>query len=154
VPLASSVIESDFERSLNDRGQRNAPRMGAAMNDRLGAVDAIVESPARRAITTATILAEALGCSVDAIRQESAIYEALLKTLLAVVRQIPDANESVLMVGTTQDFKPWLCALLGALVKHADLWCSESRFGRGLLARSGAGQRELIGVVVSRGLVS
>lgn len=90
---------ADFERSLNERGERDAPRMGKRLHKRGLAPDLVVSSPARRALTTAQIIAAAIDYPVAAIRTIDAIYEASLETLLGVVRDIPDSHHEVVLFG-------------------------------------------------------
>jgi phosphohistidine phosphatase len=45
----------DKDRSLNDRGRRDAPKMGKRLAKRNVTPDLILSSPARRALTTAEI---------------------------------------------------------------------------------------------------
>src|SRR5260370_4722079 len=47
----------DKDRPLNDRGRRDAPKMGKRLTKRDVKPDLIVSSPARRALTTAEIIA-------------------------------------------------------------------------------------------------
>ena len=51
---------ADFDRPLNARGERDAPRMAQHVRRALGIPDRIVSSPALRALTTARVFAETL----------------------------------------------------------------------------------------------
>ena len=51
----------DTERPLADRGKRDAPMMGKRLAKQQGKPDLILSSPARRALTTAEIIASKLG---------------------------------------------------------------------------------------------
>jgi len=42
----------DFDRPLNDRGERDAPIMAARLKARIGKIDLIAASPARRTTLT------------------------------------------------------------------------------------------------------
>ncbi len=109
----TDLSSSDFDRVLNERGESDAPRMGAAWKERFRSVERIVSSPAKRAITTAGILAEALDYSVDQIHQEAKIYEASLETLLALVRQFPQQVNDLMMVGHNPGFQNLATCLTG-----------------------------------------
>ena len=89
----------DFDRPLNDRGERDAP----VMAKRLAAADirpeVIISSPAMRAVTTARCLADALGMAGENVCTDEDIYEAGLTSLLAVVQGLPDEYESAILVG-------------------------------------------------------
>jgi len=58
---------SDFYRTLNNRGQRNAQQMGEWLDEQSLVPDLIICSPATRALTTAKIVSAAMGLSTDAI---------------------------------------------------------------------------------------
>ncbi len=82
----------DRERPLNDRGKRDAPRMGR----RLAALgvnpDVILASPARRALKTARILAEELGYRLEDIRVDARLYASEPDVLLGIVRELGDGK--------------------------------------------------------------
>lgn len=87
----------DEERPLAPRGRAAAPRIGADIA-RNGPVPArTVVSPARRTQETWDLVRGALG-TVEA-ETDARIYDASAKTLLAVIRELPDAAETVLLVG-------------------------------------------------------
>ena len=90
---------SDQERPLNDRGRDDAPAMGKALGKRRICPDIIVSSPAVRAMSTAALVARELQYPHDKILVESGIYGADLDDLLAIIKALPDAAGSVLLVG-------------------------------------------------------
>jgi len=94
---------TDFERPLNERGRRDAPRM-ALRAQGLPKVTRIISSPATRALATARIFAEQLGIDFDAIQIEPRLYEASRKTLLEVVTRIESAPAHVMLFGHNPGF--------------------------------------------------
>jgi phosphohistidine phosphatase len=90
---------SDQERPLNDRGRDDAPRIGQALAKRHLNIDLIVSSPAVRALSTAVLVARELKYPHDKIEVNPGIYQADLDTLLAIIRDLPDTAESVLLTG-------------------------------------------------------
>ena len=90
---------SDQERPLNDRGRDDAPRMGQALTKRRIELDLLVSSPAVRALSTAALVGRELNYPHDKIRVEAGIYGADVNGLLAIIRALPDAAGSVLLVG-------------------------------------------------------
>ncbi len=90
---------SDQERPLNDRGRDDAPRMGQALARRGIRLDALVSSSAVRALSTAVLVARELGFAHDKITVDPAIYRADADALVAIVQALPDAADSVLLVG-------------------------------------------------------
>ena len=90
---------TDQERPLNDRGRDDAPRMGQALAKRGIVLDALVSSSAVRALSTAVLVARELKFAHDKITVEPAIYRADADALLGIVQALPDAAQSVLLVG-------------------------------------------------------
>jgi phosphohistidine phosphatase len=90
---------TDQERPLNDRGRDDAPAMGQALAKRQIVPDLLVSSPAVRALSTAVLVARELKYPHDKIKVEPSIYQADLDTLLAVIRNLPDDAQSVLLTG-------------------------------------------------------
>lgn len=101
----------DFDRPLNERGQRNAPYMAKVFRDRGEPVDLIVSSPANRALTTARCFADALGIKGDHFMQERQIYLAERNTLSQLVSRLPDTADRVMLFG----HNPGLTLLLSHL---------------------------------------
>ena len=98
---------TDKERPLNDRGREDAPVMGQALARRSIKLDLLVSSPAVRALSTAALVAHELGYPPNRIEVIDGIYRAEVLDMLAIVRGLPDAAESVLLLGhnnTITDF--------------------------------------------------
>jgi len=90
---------TDQERPLNDRGRNDAPRMGQALAKRGIKPDVLVSSSAVRALSTAVLVARELGFAHEKITVDPAIYRADTDALLSIVRALPNAAESALVVG-------------------------------------------------------
>jgi phosphohistidine phosphatase len=103
--------EADFDRGLAKRGRQSAALMGEYLDERDLIPDAIVTSPAARALSTAEIIQEALD-DIELIEDER-IYEASLESLLGVVQGLPDEYERVLLVGHNPGFEELSDALSG-----------------------------------------
>jgi phosphohistidine phosphatase len=73
--------------------------MGTRWGRRFGRPDAIVSSPALRAITTARLVAEGLGFPVDGVIVEPRIYDAGTDTLVGLVEALDDRWDRVMLVG-------------------------------------------------------
>lgn len=108
----------DFDRPLNKRGKRDAPFMGTRLKEGGAKPDMIVTSPAKRAIKTARAIAKALGFPAKKIVEETAVYEASLYDLLAVVRKIPDSCGEVVIVGHNPGFSD----LAGYLASDSNIY--------------------------------
>ncbi len=95
---------SDFDRPLNNRGLKDAPEMGHRLADAGFTVEYIISSPAIRAITTASIIAEVIDYDVQQIALNEEIYNASLSHLIRVVSDIDDDIFTVMLVGHNPGF--------------------------------------------------
>lgn len=89
----------DFDRPLNTRGHRNAPEMVERLIAKSIIPDAIVSSPALRAITTAKYFAAGWKLEAAQLTTNSLIYEASTKTLLDVVNGFDDKLDTIALFG-------------------------------------------------------
>ncbi|MCB0676667.1 MAG: histidine phosphatase family protein [Saprospiraceae bacterium] len=94
----------DFDRPLNGRGKRDAPFMAELLAARKFGPDALVSSPAKRAITTARHFADAFGVERSSIIQERGIYEASAGELLDIINDFTDDWQTVLFFGHNPAF--------------------------------------------------
>lgn len=107
---------SDRERGLNNRGRRNAPRMGRALSERLSAQPVYV-SPARRAQLT-------LGGLQDGwppLQEQRHVTEEALYTfdygeVADWLRSRPDSDMSIFMIGHNPAFTELVNWLAGRRV--------------------------------------
>ena len=90
---------TDFERPLNKRGMRDAPKVGAHLAEQGLVPDYVVSSPAMRARQTVVLACEAMGIAEEDIHWDSRIYHAATGTLMDVLNQSPDDAERVLIAG-------------------------------------------------------
>ena len=89
----------DFDRPLNERGLRDSPEMGLKLKQLDARIELIVSSPAKRAHTTATYFAAALGISPDQVVLEPRLYEAMSEDVLDVVSGLSDEFDTVAIFG-------------------------------------------------------
>jgi phosphohistidine phosphatase len=90
---------SDFNRPLNGRGERDAPRMGRRLAARPSRPDVLIASPAARAKRTAEIIAGAIGYDADTIVWDRRIYDASPSDLLQLIRATAKEAESAMVLG-------------------------------------------------------
>ncbi len=90
---------ADFKRPLNKRGERDAPRMGNRLAARNIKPQIIVSSPAVRALTTAEVVASALGFLPAEIITDDRIFHAYSDQLLDVIRDFDASLHHVMLVG-------------------------------------------------------
>lgn len=88
---------SDHERPLNERGKRDAPRMGRWLEEQGVRPDAILCSSAKRAKKTAKLLAAVLGCD-ECIVVHKALYGAEPPDYIALLNQLPDDVETAMII--------------------------------------------------------
>lgn len=94
----------DFDRPLNKRGERNAPEMGIRLATRKLELDAVISSPANRALTTAHTIAEELDFPVVNIIENNDVYHASCNTLVDIIHDLQDELKSVMLVGHNPGF--------------------------------------------------
>ncbi|MDP8305987.1 MAG: histidine phosphatase family protein [Candidatus Chlorobium antarcticum] len=91
---------SDFERTLNEKGMKDAPQIAARMVAKGAPIpNILISSPARRALTTAEAFAEAFGIGREKIHMEMGIYHGGADELLELVRSVPDSAEGLMLFG-------------------------------------------------------
>lgn len=98
------VALPDKERPLADRGKRDAPMMGKRLAKRQVKPDLILSSPARRALSTAEIIAKELNYKVNDIVEDDRLYATDGETLLGVIGELSDELACVMLVGHNPEF--------------------------------------------------
>lgn len=89
---------SDHERPLNKRGQQDAPQMGRLLKEQDLVPKLIISSTAERALTTAELAALASDFEGE-IRTTRRFYHADPETYVAVLREVADQFNRVMIVG-------------------------------------------------------
>ena len=89
---------SDFDRPLNKRGKFDAPLMGEILTLKSIVPDIIISSPAKRAKTTAKLIAKKIGYEKEIEFNEN-IYEASSMTLFYIIKSIDDKFNSAFLIG-------------------------------------------------------
>lgn len=94
----------DRERPLDDRGKRDAPKMGQRLAKRHVKLDLLVSSPALRALTTAHLIADEIGYRRKDIVVDDRLYASSPDDLLAVVRALDNQLDRVMLFGHNPEF--------------------------------------------------
>jgi phosphohistidine phosphatase len=94
----------DKDRPLDARGERDAPKMGTRLAKRDVKPDMILSSPARRALTTAEIIAKKLDYRVKDIVVDDRLYAAAVDDLLSVIHKLGDKARCVMLFGHNPEF--------------------------------------------------
>lgn len=109
---ARRKADSDFHRSLKNRGKRAAQRMGAWLAGQDLLPDIILTSPAVRARETAHKACKAMGLTTERIREEPLIYLGNVNSLFTVLGSCPADAQRVLLVGHNPGLEALLCQLV------------------------------------------
>ena len=118
----------DHSRPLNERGKRDAPRMGRRLRQHSHLPDRIVSSSAVRAYTTARVIARELRYTVSAIVKSDELYLAEPATLLACSHATADTLGSLMLVGHNPgltDFANTLCEVRIDNLPTCGVYCVE-----------------------------
>lgn len=89
----------DVDRPLNDRGKRDAPRMGKRLKEKDLHPQLMLTSHARRAYSTCRRIGEVIGYTKDRIKTDKSLYHASEDHLFRIVQALPDKHELVMMFG-------------------------------------------------------
>ncbi|TFD87153.1 histidine phosphatase family protein [Cryobacterium lactosi] len=107
--------EADIDRTLNARGQSQAPDAGGWLAEHFPAIDLAVVSPATRARATWALASAEFSVSPEA-RVDDRAYAASVNDLLAIVRELPDQLRTVLLVAHNPGLEGLVSALTGESV--------------------------------------
>lgn len=96
-------VVRDFDRELVSKGIMESAKLGKALYEYFPTMDAIYSSGAKRALNTATIVAEQLKFDTDKIEIKEALYGSGPRGYLEVLNAIPDHIENAIIVGHNPD---------------------------------------------------
>src|SRR5688572_17096724 len=106
---------SDFDRPLNDRGKRDAPRVGEVLQERGLKPDLVLSSTAKRARKTAHKAIDASGFECE-LQLVDSFYLASPSSYISQLQSVSDDKKCVLVVG----HNPGLTELLEALTQRRE----------------------------------
>ncbi len=86
---------SDFERPLNDRGLKDAPKMAQRLLDKKIKIDGFVSSPAKRAKKTAKLFMKVYEGQKKKLILVPSLYEASLKDFYNAIETADNSNDNV-----------------------------------------------------------
>ncbi|WP_343531936.1 histidine phosphatase family protein [Pedobacter sp.] len=108
----------DFDRPLNHRGHKNAPEMVNRLVEKSIKPDAIVSSPALRALTTAKYFAAGWQLPSEQLDTNANIYEASVKTLLKAVNDFDPQLNKIALFGHNPGLTDLLNYLTGEYISN------------------------------------
>lgn len=85
----------DFERPLNDRGNKDAPVMAQFLLDKKVSIDVFMSSPAKRALKTCEIFCKVFQKDSTAIMRIDELYHAPSSVFFEQIKKIDPAHQSV-----------------------------------------------------------
>ena len=103
---------SDHDRPLNKRGKRDAPRMAGFLAGNGLLPDYIISSSAERAQRTADEISACCDGAIE-LRTSRDFYHASPETWLQALQLVPDAVETVMIVGHNPILEELLYSLIG-----------------------------------------
>lgn len=81
---------NDFDRTLNDRGKKEAVQMAGHLIEKKVPIDSFISSPAKRARKTAALFAKAFGIAEDLIQFKTQLYLPVEEAFQQVIELLPD----------------------------------------------------------------
>jgi phosphohistidine phosphatase len=90
---------SDRKRPLNTRGERDAPVMGRRIHEHGIRPSLIITSPAKRAWTTAKIIAREIHYPLEFLQREDGLYLASLEEILDTIVAQDNGFNNLMIVG-------------------------------------------------------
>lgn len=85
-----SVLVDDFDRTLNERGKKDAPEMATRLFAKNIPIDSFISSPAKRARKTASFFCKAYGISESAIILKEELYLPSTQIFYKVIEEASD----------------------------------------------------------------
>ena len=127
----------DKDRPLNDRGRRDAPKMGERLAKRDVKPSLILSSPAVRALRTAEIIAKKLDYRRKEIVVNERLYAVEADDLLDVIHQLGDKVERVMLFGHNPELTELAHRLAGEISHLPTCAVAEFRFDAKLWSKIG-----------------
>ena len=105
---------ADHDRPLNKRGKQDAPRIGELLQEQELIPDRIISSTAKRARNTAKAVAKVCHCE-GRVELTPEFYHAGPGSYLAVLQNVPDDNQRVMVVGHNPGMEALVTHLTGRM---------------------------------------
>lgn len=90
---------SDFDRPLNKRGFKDAPKMGGVLKKLNILPGIIISSPASRALTTAEIISDKMDYPRKKIKREKRLYHAGVLDIIDIINAQDNSHDSLMIIG-------------------------------------------------------
>ncbi len=110
----AGLLQDDFDRRLNDRGEQDAPEMGRRLHWHSIIPDLIVASTAKRAAQTARGIAASVDYQEGRIQWEHRLYLCEPEVFESVISALPDEIMTVFIIA----HNPGITEFVNALSPH------------------------------------
>jgi phosphohistidine phosphatase len=94
----ANPLQSDFDRPLNERGNKDAPDMGIRLRKAGLIPDLIIASTAKRTRQTANHIAQATGYNPDKIHWEEKLYHCIPVVFEELIYEVADDVGTVFII--------------------------------------------------------
>jgi len=109
------VTLPDFDRPLNPRGKKDAPRMAKRLKDKIKDIDAFISSPAKRAKKTAKLFIEEFDRDEEEIILVQALYHAGIDDFYQTTNDADDKFKTIALFS----HNPGITAFANEIVNKA-----------------------------------
>jgi len=113
-----NLLQKDFNRTLNERGMKDAPAMAKRLLTKGIEIDQFVSSPAVRAFTTATFFAEAYGKKAKHIIQIPELYHASEEVFYKTISNFNDTFKTVALFSHNPGITDFVNSLTDARIDN------------------------------------
>ncbi|NOS91433.1 MAG: histidine phosphatase family protein [Cyclobacteriaceae bacterium] len=109
----------DFDRPLNKRGEKDAPRMGKLLHEMKITPDYMISSPAVRTMETCRHITKKLDFPSNKVIVDQRLYHAEKEIILQVVQEIPDRKNDDEEIALLFGHNPGLTDFVNAISNGA-----------------------------------
>jgi phosphohistidine phosphatase len=112
----SAEGQSDFDRPLKGRGEKDGKRMIRWMRDQDARPQQIISSDSVRTRATAEFVREGYGVPTDRVRFDHRLYASCADVQLAVLREVPESVTAIALIAHNPESTEFVNALAGEKV--------------------------------------
>ena len=111
--IAGGILVPDIDRTLSDRGVKDAKKLGSKLLKKSLDFDLILTSPSIRTITTAQLVANKLGYKQKYIAVEKRLNGADVQNILSLISKVSKKVDKLMIVGHNPSISTLACHLAG-----------------------------------------
>lgn len=108
----------DFSRPLNERGEKDAPRMGKRLKEKAITADLMISSPAKRALKTCKAIAKILEYPKEKILEEKRLYHASDAHILSILKTVKEPHDVIMIFGHNPGLTEFANSLLNQTIMN------------------------------------